>query len=165
MYLEIKAIFSSIGIICAGIVMGFLLFSNILLTVILLVSIIFFIIGDLFLGFKIVRYDLKPQLDPTPPGQETCILFDLTKNFRIINTFKKPHGKREFRYNNQDASVINKGNYQVRLPNGNGAFIAHESYDENIDLFEAKYAEKLKKKTGTSNLKEIYAMAVNEDEQ
>jgi len=159
MWLEIKALISALSIIFIAIVIGFLLYveGGMMLIFILFLAMILSVISDMLIGYVIVKNDLKPQMDTTPTGKEAMGLITLTHRFRIINTTKGPEGKREFRFNKQNASVINKGDYQLRLKNGNSFFLAHESYDENINLADAKYAEKLEKDFKTTDLKEIHS--------
>ena len=163
MFLEIKMLLSSIGIIAIAFVLSQIILVNMLLGFLLIVGIGMIVFGDMLIGYLITRNRLQPQLDPTPPRKETCILFTLAGGFDVINTVKGPHGKREFKYNGKEASVINRGDYQVRLPNGNSAFVAHESLDENIDMFEAKYAEKMEKDVKTDDVREWYAIAKEVD--
>lgn len=162
MWLEVKMLMSVIAMIFIGIVTAFNFGISLIFAFLLLLAVGLIVIGDMLIGYQIWRNDLKPQMDYTPPGKETCILITLTKNFRIFNTVKGPEGERRFRFNGRNASVINKGDFQVRLKNGNSAFIAHESHDGNINLFEAKYAEKLNKEFETDSIKDIHAMAVAE---
>ena len=76
----------------------------------------------------------------------------------FVVTRKRPLGKREFVYYSNlqrtmsEASVINDGSYPVRTINGNPGFVAHESYDMNVDLYKAKALEKCE----GDDIKEIY---------
>ena len=157
MWLEVKALLTVMAMVFIAIPLAFMLYINILFAFLLFVAIGLFVFGDIIIGWQITKNDLKPQMDTTPPGKETMGLITLTNRFRIINTTKGPEGKREFRFNKENASVINKGDCQLRLLNGNSMFLAHESHDENINLAEAKYAENLEKEFKTTDLKIIHA--------
>lgn len=165
MYLEIKALMTTIAILFIILCIPILLQVSILFTMLAFMGIGLFVFGDILIGYLITRNNLKPQLDPTPRGWEPCLLFTLTGNFDVVNTLKGPEGQRSFRYNNQNASVINKGDFQIRMKNGNSAFIGHESVDENINLKEVKYAETIGKEFETNDLKEIHAKILAEMEE
>jgi len=158
MYLEMKALFSLIAMVFIGIVISQIILTNILLGFLLIVSIGMIFMGDLIIGHQITRNHLKPLIDPVPAGKELCILFTIGGMVDFVVTRKKPLGKREFIYYNyenramSEASVINDGSYPIRTINGNTGFVAHESYDMNVDLFQAKALEKCK----GDDIKEIY---------
>jgi len=69
---------------------------------------------------------------------------------------KKPHGKREFVYNGQEASNFNYGDYPIHTVNGNFGYIGHEDHDENISIVEARAAEMIADDFDTTDVKEIY---------
>jgi len=158
MYLEIKAIFSLISFIFIGIVLSQILFLDVLLAFLLIASIGLLFMGDMIIGYQITHNHLKPLMDPVPAGKELCILFNIGGMVDFVVTRKRPLGKREFVYYNyenrvmSESAVINDGSYPIRTINGNTGFIAHESYDMNVDLYEAKALEKCK----GDDIKEIY---------
>ena len=165
MLLEIKTSLTVICIIFLAIALSFILFINMLLAFLIIMAIGLYIFGDLFLCWQITKNDCIPQIDRTPSNKETMVLITLTKDLRIINTEKGPEGKREFMFNKTPATVINKGDYNIRLPNGNRAFLAHEGHDENIHPAETIYAEKLANKHRTTDLKTIHAKVLEEQKE
>ena len=152
MYLIVKSLLSGIAIIFTMIVLIQILFTNILLGFMLIVSLFLMIMSDVFIMFKITDSDLKPLLEPTPKGKELMELQLLDGRTRFFNTVKGPQGKRSFRINGHDATVINDGKAQFRLPNGNMGFRAHELFDQNVDPFRCKAIEKSKCDT----IKDLY---------
>jgi len=158
MFCEVKALFDAVAFIFIAIVMMQIIFFDMMLGFLLLMSIGLVFMSDILILHLISKRRLKPQLDPTPRGMEACVLFTLTGDFDVINTVKKPHGKREFVYNKHDASIINRGDYQIRLPNGNTGFIGHELDDQNINLVEVKMAEEIHEEYKTDDLKEVYSL-------
>jgi len=158
MYLEIKAVFSMIAMIMIAIVLSQILFINMIFGFLLIVAIGLIFMGDLIIGYQITRNHLKPLMDPIPANKELCILFTIGGMIDFVITRKRPLGKREFVYYSNlqrtmsEASVINDGSYPVRTINGNPGFIAHESYDMNVDLYKAKALEKCE----GDDIKEIY---------
>lgn len=163
MWLELKALFSAVAFIFIAIVMSYIVFWDAFLAFLLIAALFLVLLGDMMIGWKICKYHLKVQLDPAPMGKEPCELHTLGGTVDYILTTKKPHGKREFVYNGYEASVINKGDYPIRFLNGNTGFIAHENHDENINLRDAKYVEKIEEDTKTSNIKKVYYVAKEED--
>lgn len=159
MFIEIKAVLTVVSFVFIGIVISQIVYYDLLLTFLLFMGMGLYFFGDMLIGYVITRNDLKPQMDPTPRRMETCLFISLTKRLYVFDTVKGPEGQRKFRFNGQDASVINHGDYQIRLPNGNSAFLAHESCEENLNLAEVKYAEITSKEFGTDDLKEIHAIA------
>lgn len=153
MWMEAKAMFSVISIIMIAVVLSQLLFVNILFGLLLIIGIGMIIVGDIIIGVKIS--DFKPLYDPTPRGWDLMELQMLDGKVYFMNTRKGAHGKRSFRINHEDASVINDGKSGFILANGNKGFRAHESYDMNVDPFVAKALEKTKGR----DIKEAYYRA------
>jgi len=154
MWMEAKAMFTVIAIVFIAVVLSQLLFVNFLLGFLLMASIGVIIIGDILIGIKISDY--KPLYDPTPRGWELMELQLLDGKTVFMNTRKGAHGKRSFRINNEDASVINDGIGTFTLNNGNRGFRAHENYDGSINPFRAKAIEQISKDVGAENVKEMY---------
>lgn len=158
MWLEVKVLLSVISMIFIGIVLSQILFLNLILGFLLIMSIGLIFMGDLLIGWQITRNHLKPLMDPIPVSKELCVLHTIGGLMDFIVTRKGPMGKREFSYYNREnraiseASVINDGSYPIRTINGNTGFIAHESYDMNVDLREAKALEQCE----GDDIKEIY---------
>jgi len=152
--MEVKAMFTVIAIVFIAVVLSQILFVNFLLGFLLIASMGVIIIGDILIGIKISDY--KPLYDPTPRGWELMELQLLDGKTVFMNTRKGAHGKRSFRINNEDASVINDGKGTFTLNNGNRGFRAHENYDGNIDPFRAKAIEQISNKLDVENVKEMY---------
>lgn len=153
MWMEVKAVFTVIGMICIGVVISQIILLNFLLGLLLVVAIGMIVVSDLIIGIKII--DFKPVYDPTPFGWELMELQLLDGKTLFINTKKGAHGKRSFRINNEDASVINDGKGGFILSNGNRGFRAHENFDMNVDPFRAKALEQMDGK----DVKEAYYLA------
>lgn len=164
MWMEAKALITTFSFIFLGVVISQLIFLNLFMTFMLIISMFLFLFGDILLGYLITKNDLKPQIDPTPYGKEPCVFVDNTSKLHIFNTTKGPEGQRKFVFNKHEATIINKGNYQVRLKNGNSAFIGHESCDENLNFAEAKYAEAISKEFESDDLKDIHAKILTDAE-
>ena len=158
MWLEVKSLLSVIAFIFIGIVISQMLFLNLFLSFLLFTAIGLVFFGDLIIGYQITRNHLKPLMDSLPAGKELGVLFTIGGLIDFVVTNKAPLGKREFSYYNREnrsmseASVINDGSYSIRTINGNHGFVAHESYDMNIDLREAKALEQIE----GDDIKEIY---------
>jgi len=152
LYLEVKALFSSVAMIFIAMVLAHLIMVDLFLTFLLLVAIVLVLMGDMFFGYKVVISDVKPIMEPTPKGKELMELQQIDGRVRFINTTKGAHGKRSFRINGEDASVINDGKAPFRLPSGNHGFRAHELFDMNVDPKRAKALQQMK----GDNIKEIY---------
>ena len=161
MYLEVKALFSSVAMIFIAIVLMYIMMQDIFLAFLLLAAIFLVLMGDMLIGYKIVTSDAKPLMDPTPKGKELMELQQIDGRVRFMNTTKGAHGKRSFRINGEDASVINDGESPIRMPGGNQAFRAHECFDMNIDPKRAKALQMMK----GGNIKEMYRQAKDKIEQ
>lgn len=153
MWMEAKCVFSGIAVLMSAIVCSQIILFNMLLGFLCIVSIGLIIFSDIFIGMKIS--DFKPLYDPTPRGWELMELQLIDGKTKFINTKKGAHGKRSFRIHSEDASVINDGNANFTLVNGNRGFRAHENFDRNIDPLRAKALEKM----DGEDVKEIYYRA------
>ena len=153
MWMEVKVIFSIISMIFIAIVCSQIIMYNMLFGFLCIASIAMIIIGDILIGIK--TSDYKPIYDPTPRGWELMELQLLDGRTHFINTRKGPHGKRSFRIHGEDATVINDGNANFTLRNGNRGFRAHENFDCNVD---PKRAKALQMMPG-EDVKEIYYQA------
>lgn len=153
----IKSFMSGVALIFTAIVLSQLLFVNIMLGFMLMISIFMILMGDIFLGFKITSSDLKPLMEPTPARKELMELQLLDGNVRFINTTKGPQGKRSFRMNGHDATIIHDGKAKFRMPSGNVGFRGHELFDQNVDPMRCKALEKMP----GDNIKEAFYMFKN----
>ena len=159
MYLEMKGVFDIIGIVFIAIIIGLTIRTDFFIAFILLMGVVFFIIGDLMLFGKLVSTQANRWLEPNRPDQEKCLLFDLSHNVTLQRVDKKEEGKREFVRYGKEASIINRGKYPVRFPNGDRGFVGHESYDLDVDLFEVEALDKIP----GDDIKEIYHNLVDTD--
>lgn len=154
MYLELKGIFIIIGMGLTSVVMALFLLDEqgFFFGFLLLMGMIFYLIGDMILFAKMITSQANRVLEPCKPDQEKCVLFDLAHNmtFQVCN--KKEDGKREFTRYKKEASIINRGKYPIRFPNGDRGFVGHESYDLDVDLYETEALDKLP----GDDIKEIY---------
>jgi hypothetical protein len=152
MYLEMKGMFIILGLTVISIVIALLMNANFFLAFLLIMGIMFYLLGDVILYAKIVSTQANRWLEPNKPDQEKCLLFDLAHNVTIQRVTKKEEGKREFVRYGKEASIINRGKYPIRFPNGDRGFVGHESYDQDVDLYETEALDKLK----GDDIKEIY---------
>lgn len=152
MWLEVKAIFTLIALAMFGFAIAIALYFEFLIVFFLFIGIIFIILGDIVIGWKITAYHLKPLLDPLPPNSELCVYFDFSGNMDFLITSKGKEGTRRFVEYKKDATIINTGKYQIRAINGNHGFIGHEDYIFNADLIKAKALDEAEGDT----IKEIY---------
>jgi len=150
MYLIIKSLFSVISMFLIAIVCSQILFLNLMLGFLLIVSVFLVLIGDILIGYKVTPF--KPLFEPTPKGKELMEIQLLDGKTHFINTTKGPQGKRSFQMNQHDASVINDGKAQFRVTGGNIGFRAHELIDRNVDPYRAKALGKMPGDT----IKELY---------
>jgi len=153
MWMEAKCVFSGIAVLMAAIVCSQIILFNMLLGFLCIVTMGLIIFSDILIGMKIS--DFKPLYDPTPRGWELMELQLIDGKTKFINTKKGAHGKRSFRIHSEDATVINDGNANFTLSNGNRGFRAHENFDRNIDPLRAKALEEM----DGENVKEIYYKA------
>lgn len=159
MFLEIKAMFIVMGLIMISIVIGLVINANFLLAFFLIMGVIFYLLGDLILFAKLITTQANRWLEPNKPDQEKCLLFDLAHNVTVQRVNKKEEGKREFVRYGKEASIINRGKYPIRFPNGDRGFVGHESYDLDVDLYETEALDKLR----GDDIKEIYSNKIKED--
>lgn len=143
MWLEAKLLLTIIANIMIAIVLTQIILLNMLLGTLLLFAIGLIIMGDMIIGYQIKHNHLDVLMDPNRPDQETCILCDFSGHIDFIRTIKGPLGKREFIKYKKEASIINNGDYPIRLINGNHGFIGHENYDQNVNLNKAEALDQL----------------------
>lgn len=152
MYLEMKGVFDIIGMAFIAIIIGLTIARDFFVAFILIAGVMFFIIGDLMLFGKMVTTQANRWLEPNKPDQEKCALFDMAGNLTLQRVNKKEDGKREFVRFGKEASIINRGRFPIRFPNGDRGFVGHESYDLDVDLFRAEALDKLP----GDDIKDIY---------
>jgi len=172
MWLEVKGLFTIISCIFMGIAVGQILLVGMtigadfsFLIFMLFASLFLWIFSDILIGWKIVSTHAKYVMDKPPPGKVVIPLITLTGLLDFVWADKRPYGKREFVYNKQEASLIDRGDYPIHMLNGGHGCIGHESCDENINMFEVKYAEKLHDMTGSDNLKEAYHIVKDKEKK
>lgn len=159
MWLEVKIVFSVISMVFIAIVLSQIILLNFLLAFLLIASIGLIILGDMIIGYQIKHNHVDKLIDPCPAGRELGIVFTITGLLDFIWANKKPQGKREFVYHGEEAAYINNGDYPIHTINGNHGSLVHESHDENMNLFEAKAAERIVEDYDTKNIKEVYTKA------
>lgn len=152
MYIELHALMTGLSGVFMMMVTIWLITVNILFGFLLIMALFFMIFGFIIFGYKYITGDGKPIIEPTPPGKELMELQLLDGRTRFINTVKGPEGERRFRINKQNATVINDGKSNFRMPSGNVGFRAHESLDRNVDPFMCKALEQ----TRFDNIKEAF---------
>lgn len=160
MILEMKGFFTIISVSMTAIVIGLTINQAFLLSFILIMGLMFSIIGEAFLYVKMFNTQANRWLESNKPDQEKCILFDMSHNVTLQRVTKKEEGKREFVRYNKEASIINRGRYPIRFPNGDRGFVGHESYDLDVDLAEAEALDQLP----GEDIKEIYHKAMSGEE-
>ena len=153
MYLEIKAVISSIAILLIFVVISQIILVNVLLGFLLFAAVGAFIFGDVLLGVKITNTNANYWYDPLPQGtQELCIMQTLSGLAALVPVTKGPKGIRYGVLHKKKVAVLNTGHGQFYTRNGNLGFFAHENYDKNINLLECKALEDL----DGDDIKEIY---------
>ena len=156
MWMEAKVTISGIAIIMIAIVTSQIILLNNLLGFLCIVTVGLIIFSDMLIGIKIS--DFKPIYDPTPRGWELMELQLLDGKVEYILTKKGAHGKRSFRIHGEDATVINDGEANFTLSNGNRGFRAHENFDLSIDPHRAKALQQMP----GDNVKEMYYEAMED---
>jgi len=156
MYRELFALINVISIICISIVLSQIILFQMLLGFLLIVSIGMIIFSVMFINYQLTKTEGYKWIEKPPPGYELIPLVTLTGLMDLVWAKKKPDGKREFVYNQQEASIINRGDYPLHFRSGAHGCLGHESHDESINLMEVKAAEKFTKVLGTNDLKEMY---------
>ena len=142
------------GLLFICIVLSQILFLNAIWGFLLIMALMFYILGDVLIGYKIIKSDCRPLLEPTPKGKELMGIQLINGLLRFINTEKDAHGKRNFVMHNHDASVINDGKAPFRTRSGNIGFYAHELFDQNVDPKRCKALEQM-----PGDIKETYVLA------
>ena len=152
MFLEIKSLLTGVSILMVCFVMISIIFINMLLGFVLLMSIGVMFMGDMLNGYLITKNHLKWLIDPVGPNHELCVLFDHSGNMDFVRTRKQAFDTRTFSRYHKQATIINDGSYQVRTHNGNKGFVGHEDFDRNVNLLECEALDKLPGDT----IKDIY---------
>jgi len=152
MWLEVKAGFTAVALAMMGIAMALAMLIDSIIWFFIFLALVFFLLGDVLIGIKVTHNHLQPLLDPLPPNSELCVYFDFSGNMDFLVVNKGKEGVRQFVKYKKNASIINKGDYQIRAINGNHGFIGHEDYIFNVDLHKAKALDECK----GDDIKEIY---------
>ena len=154
MWLEVKAVISIISIFIIAIICA--LSGNLIFVFLALMSIFTMLFGDIILGWKIVSTDAIHKLDPIGLDEKIIELHLNGGGVKLFKAKKGPLGKLLFTWKKQKASIIDDGSYTLSYPNGNQAVIGHESYDKNINFYEAELLKRLFKDNNVDNVKDLY---------
>ncbi len=164
MWLEVKATVTIIGCFIITIIIA--LSGNLIFALLCSMAIATFIFGDLLFGWKVVSTDAVHLIDPTGAGEKIIDLHLIGGGRRFIKATKSALGKWEFVYHKRKCSIIDDGKYPTRLSNGNPCVVAHESRDRALNYKHAKLLEKLFEKHNVTNIKDLYLVLINlENEQ
>ena len=144
MWLEAKIGINIIGWCMIAIVISQILFFNILFGFLLLAALFLGVFSDFLIGWMIKNNHADIIIDPNPSGTESVILCDFSGNVDFARVTKGPLGKREFVKYGKEASIIYRGRYPIRFPNGNHGFIGHEDYDLDVEPVKATLYDELK---------------------
>lgn len=165
MWIEAKVMLDLFAFVLLAIVMAMMLSVGAWVTMFLIFMAIGLVIfSDLIYGWKTTQWWVKPWVEAARPNQEVALQATISGGFAARFVDIKEEGKREWVQNKKEAACVNHGDYQLRTPNGNPAFIAHEDHDENINLNEARYATEICNETGTDRIQDVYHIAKKEDE-
>lgn len=156
MWLEVKLVISIVGIIFISIVLSQIILLNFMLGFLLIMAIGLILLSDILISYQIKHNHVDKLIDPCPSSYELTVLHTLTGLIDFIWAKKGPQGKREFVYNNQEASYTNNGDYPIHTINGNFGSVTHESHDENVNLYDAKFAEKICDEFDVDDIKDLY---------
>ena len=156
MWAEFKAILTGISIVCLFIVMSQIIFYNILLGFLLFVAIGLMMFGDIIFLREHSRTHANLMMERPPSNKILIPIFTLSGLFDLVWAEKRPDGKREFVFNKQEATVIDRGDYPIHNIAGAHGCIGHEACDENVNMYEVKAAEQFEKQFDTADIKEIY---------
>ena len=167
MWLEIKSAFFGVGsmLMVVGFIIPFFGADYFFSLFVGIMGIGTYAVGEMLFGYKMKISDAIMVVDPNGPGEKTIMLFLIGGGFRFIKAQKGPLGKYEFMYRGKKASVIDDGRNPIRLPNGNSAIIAHESYDKTISWSEAKALQKLFTRYKVDDVKELYDALKKEEKK
>jgi len=165
MWLEIKAVITVVAILFTAIVISQIILLNTLLGFLLIMAMGLYAFGDIAYGMMVVKAHANKIIDRPPSGWITTTLFTITGGLDFVWAKKMPYGKREFTYNNEFASFIDRGDYPIHFPNGALGAVAHESCNENLNMYDVKYGEEIKKDLGTNEIEEIYSIIKNTEKK
>lgn len=164
MWYEIKVIISGVAILFIVIVLAFtIIYGMILFSFLLFVAIALVVFSDVIFGHQYTSSRAKYWVDKPPAHKRLIILHTLDNLIDLDWWDKGPYGKREGIYNQREASLVDRGNFPIHIPNGARGFIGHEKSEKNINLDEVEFAEILHNKFKTDNVKEMYIIAKQED--
>jgi len=141
------------------------IFVNVTLSFLLFMAIGLLVFSDMIIGNQITRNRARYMIDKAPPGHVLAVILTINNMVDMEWARKGPYGKREFKYNGREVSVIDKGDYPVHFPNGNIGFICHEKSEKNLNMHDVVYADNLRKKFKTNNIKEMFHIAKKREER
>lgn len=166
MWLEIKVLITGIGVLFVVVILAqTILYGLFFWSLLLFIAMALIIFSDIVFGHVYTHARAKYWVDKPPPGKRLIILATLENLIDLDWWDKGPYGKREGVINKQEASIIDRGNFPIHIPNGARGFIAHEKSEKNIDFEELEYAEELYNEFKTNNVKVMYVIAKKQDEQ
>jgi len=161
MWLELRASFTIITMLVLSIVASILIVTTdgVLFGVMVLIGMGIMVAGVFIEGMRITGTNANKWIDRPPAGFVPILLITLTNEVDVVWAKRKPHGKREFVYNGEEATVIDLGDYPIHFPSGATGCIAHEKSRQNVNCAKARYSQEVKDVFKTDDIKEIYYKA------
>ena len=132
--------------------------------ILVIFSLIFTLFGIVWINYLISYNDLGPAINRINPSKE-IVWGDISKSnlFSFTIAKKGPYGQTKGLRHGQKADVIDKGDFPLRLKNGNPMILTHEMMSHNVNPKEAIGWKQLFKKHKVSTGEEAYKKAMEGD--
>lgn len=143
------------------------LFANILLIIKIFIIVGFFLILMAFIWINgvISSNGLGVLINRINPDKhEVWVRISKSKHLSFQKVKKDVYGRTKGIMQNKKADVIDKGDFPIRLKNGNPAIIAYDLMSHNVNLNEAVAWKKIFKKYKLRSGKKAYQKAVEDEE-
>lgn len=129
--------------------------------ILVIFSLIFSLFGIVWVNYLVSYNSLQPLINKINPERDV-IWVEITKNrlltFKIAR--KGPYGQTKGLSHGHKADVIDKGDFPLRLKNGNPAILTYEMMSHNVNPKEAIGWKQLFKKHKVSTGEEAYNKAM-----
>ena len=137
----------------------FFLANNFLVQIFLIFGIIFTLFALIYVNYLISYNHLQVFINRIKPNEQVWLRFTSDGMFIPQLVKKGPYGQTKGVMYKQKADVIDKGDFPIRLINGNSGLIVYDRISHNINLKHASSWKKLFKKYKISSGMEAYKKA------
>lgn len=145
-------------VIIADAVLGFIIYlwMDMVLFLFLFISMVFYNMAFIYIGYVVVSSKCKPLIDKNTPEELTWHRFTKDGMYLPQTVKKSAYGTTKGVQYGKKAYIINKGDFPIRSANGNQGIIVFDMRCTNVNLKHVAAWQRLFKKFNVRSGKDAY---------